>query len=200
MKESQLWLTLSYLCIGVMGYIVIFHSSDMAHEKKTSERLMWCGTYYTSPRYQAYEYASIALAGYPKDSVLLYEMVDNGHSLFMNNCQQCHSVERKIVGPPLKGVFERRNPTWLVNFIKNPEKMIDSGDTTAQSLYQEYKQYMPNHDFLSDEEILSILFYVDIKGAVETNQVQTALQMIYPKVEYNLESWAIVDGQLQKVE
>lgn len=87
-------------------------------------------------------------------------VISNGQTLFNNNCQQCHAVNEKVVGPALKNVWQRRDVPWLINFIKYPQKVIDGGDPYAQALYKEYKQYMPNHDFLADEEILSILGYV----------------------------------------
>jgi mono/diheme cytochrome c family protein len=86
--------------------------------------------------------------------------ISSGLALFNKNCQQCHAVNEQVVGPALKNVYERRNVPWLINFIKYPQKVIDGGDAYAQDLYKKYKQYMPNHDFLKDEEILQILAYV----------------------------------------
>ncbi len=94
-------------------------------------------------------------------------VISQGQQIFSGNCAQCHAVHEKVVGPALANVWERREIPWLVNFIKYPQKVIESGDEYAVALYEEYKQYMPNHDFLSDEEILSILAYVQdetIKG------------------------------------
>jgi len=87
-------------------------------------------------------------------------VVAKGLELFNGNCKQCHAINEKIVGPALAKVYERRQIPWLVNFIKYPQKVIESGDAYAVALYKEYKQFMPNHDFLKDEEILAILSYV----------------------------------------
>ncbi len=97
-------------------------------------------------------------SGLPTDATIIGE----GKSLFNNICSQCHEVANKKVGPALANVWERREIPWLLNFIKYPQKVIDSGDEYAANLYAEYKSagYMPNHDFLSDDEILSILAYV----------------------------------------
>ncbi len=86
--------------------------------------------------------------------------ITKGLELYQGNCQQCHAVNQRVVGPALANVWERQPVPWVVNFIKYPQKVIDSGDPYAVALYEEYKQYMPNHDFLKDEEILSILAYV----------------------------------------
>ena len=111
-------------------------------------------------------------------------IIDGGKKIFSGNCAQCHTVHKKVVGPALKNVYERRDLAWLVNFIKYPQKVIDSGDEYAVALYKEYKQYMPNHNFLSDEEILSILSYVkaetesgppvEVTTAGQTGTIQTA--------------------------
>ena len=93
--------------------------------------------------------------GIPDDAA----MISEGAGLFKGNCQQCHAVKEKVVGPALANVWERQPVPWLINFIKYPQKVIDSGDPYAEALYAEYKQYMPNHDFLSDNEILSLLYF-----------------------------------------
>ncbi|MEN7546922.1 c-type cytochrome [Rapidithrix thailandica] len=94
--------------------------------------------------------------GIPADAAV----ISKGKEIFDGNCAQCHSVHEKVVGPALKNVYERKDVAWLTNFIKYPQKVIDSGDAYAQALFKEYKQIMPNHDFLSDEDIMSILAYV----------------------------------------
>ncbi len=87
-------------------------------------------------------------------------VLDAGKALFEGNCKQCHAVDKEVVGPALAKVYDRRNLPWLINFIKYPQKTIESGDEYAKALYVKYKQFMPNHDFLSDAQIVSIISYV----------------------------------------
>ncbi|TAE02660.1 MAG: cytochrome C, partial [Bacteroidetes bacterium] len=87
-------------------------------------------------------------------------VIAKGLDLFNGNCKQCHAVNKQVVGPQLSGVYNRQSIPWLINFIKYPQKVIESGDAHAVELYQKYKQYMPNHDFLKDADILAILSYV----------------------------------------
>ena len=87
--------------------------------------------------------------------------ISEGQTLFKNNCMQCHAVHEVVVGPALKNVYERREIPWLINFIKNSQKVIASGDEYAVNLYNEYgKAVMPAHDFLEDKQILNILGYI----------------------------------------
>jgi mono/diheme cytochrome c family protein len=88
--------------------------------------------------------------------------VEEGKTLFNNNCTACHALSDEVlVGPGLKGVNQRRPLAWLVSWIKNSQKMIQSGDKYAVELYNKYnKTVMPSYDF-SDEQIMSILQYID---------------------------------------
>lgn len=87
-------------------------------------------------------------------------LISAGESLFKNNCQTCHRVHQKLVGPALADVYERRDLPWIYAFVRNSQKVIQSGDEYAVQLYEEYNQtLMTSFDF-SDDEILSILAYV----------------------------------------
>ena len=86
-----------------------------------------------------------------------------GKEIFSGNCAQCHAVHEKVVGPALKNVSHRwPNREALKNFIKYPQKTIDSGKNKyATALYGKYKQYMPNHDFLTEKELEAILIFIE---------------------------------------
>jgi mono/diheme cytochrome c family protein len=87
-------------------------------------------------------------------------VISKGEELFNANCKQCHAVQTKVVGPALAKVYDRREIPWLINFIKYPQRTIESGDEYAVALYKQYNQYMPNHDFLKDDEVVAILSWV----------------------------------------
>ncbi|WP_375558772.1 c-type cytochrome [Bernardetia sp. OM2101] len=88
------------------------------------------------------------------------ETVVLGKELFEGNCAQCHSVNKKVVGPALAGVTNRwKSEEQLIEFVKYPEQTMLKNEY-AKNLYEEYQQTMPNHDFFDDEQIKAILFYV----------------------------------------
>lgn len=89
------------------------------------------------------------------------EVIAEGESLFNEwACNTCHKVDQKLVGPALKGVYDRRSLDWIYAFVQNSQKVIASGDEQANALYEEFGGLqMPAHD-LSDDEILSIMAYV----------------------------------------
>lgn len=98
-----------------------------------------------------------------KDQVPTDEaIIKNGESLFKDwGCNTCHAVDRKVVGPALGGVYDRRTLPWIYEFVRNSSKVIASGDAQAVAVYNEYNQLqMPNHDDLEDNDILAIMAYV----------------------------------------
>ena len=88
-------------------------------------------------------------------------VISQGEVLFNGNCKTCHAVHKKVVGPALANVYERRPIEWLYRFIRNSQKVIRSGDKYAVDLYNEYNQTeMTAFDDFTDAEILSILAYI----------------------------------------
>lgn len=87
--------------------------------------------------------------------------IEQGTAIFNANCKQCHAIDEVVVGPALRDANKRwPSDAALLNFIKYPQKTIDGGNAYAKGLYDKYKQYMPNHDFLKDEEIKAVIAYI----------------------------------------
>ncbi len=99
--------------------------------------------------------------------------ISEGESLFKGNCASCHRIDQKLVGPALAGVYDRApSIDWIVSFIQNSQKVIQSGDDYAVDLYEEYNQtQMTAFPTFSRDDVLNILGY--IKDQAE-NQVAAA--------------------------
>ena len=92
--------------------------------------------------------------------------VDEGKTLFRNNCATCHNknMKDKLTGPALGGVQER----WaeypkedLHSWIRNSQALIQSGHPRATQLWDEWKPVVMNNFLnLTDQEIDNILAYV----------------------------------------
>ncbi|NDH91378.1 MAG: cytochrome C, partial [Flavobacteriia bacterium] len=54
-----------------------------------------------------------------------------GKKLFKANCASCHKLDKKLVGPALGGVTERRSEEWLLAWIRNNAELRASGDADA---------------------------------------------------------------------
>jgi len=86
-------------------------------------------------------------------------MAAKGEAISGTKCTSCHKLnEEKLVGPGWKGVTERRTPHWIMNFITNPDPMIDK-DPEVQALLEICLVRMPNQN-LADEEARSILEFM----------------------------------------
>lgn len=84
-----------------------------------------------------------------------------GTAIFKANCKQCHGMTEVVVGPALKDAHKRwPNKAAMLNFIKYPQKVIDGGNPYAKELYAKYKQYMPNHDFLSEADLNNVYAWI----------------------------------------
>ncbi|CAG5067360.1 hypothetical protein DYBT9623_00080 [Dyadobacter sp. CECT 9623] len=84
-----------------------------------------------------------------------------GKELFTTYCASCHALEAEEMGPRLGGVTRIFSNTELISFIKNPNAVIEKGDKRAVALARRFKMVMPPFDFLKDEEIKSIISYLD---------------------------------------
>jgi len=86
--------------------------------------------------------------------------------IFTQRCMACHTFGKGVkVGPDLKGVTERRQRPWLLAFIRSSQTVIDSGDSTATGLFQQFKQQrMPDWTDLSEAQIGSILDWLGSNG------------------------------------
>ncbi|MCV6631723.1 MAG: c-type cytochrome [Flavobacteriaceae bacterium] len=83
-----------------------------------------------------------------------------GKQLFNTNCAACHHLERKMTGPALGGVEEKRDKEWLYKWIKNSAGLIKSGDADAVAIFEEWNQVpMTAFPLLSDQDIDDILAY-----------------------------------------
>ncbi len=98
-----------------------------------------------------------------------------GEKIFKANCTACHAINDKIVGPALKDVHKRRNPEWLLKWIKNSQALIKSGDPTAVALYKENNEsVMTSFEQLSDAEIKSIVDYIQKESEQPAQTTATA--------------------------
>ncbi len=84
---------------------------------------------------------------------------DAGEKIVGVKCAACHKMtDEKLVGPGWAGVTERRRPEWIMNFITNPDPMIDK-DPAVQAQYEICLVRMPNQG-LSDDDARNILEYM----------------------------------------
>lgn len=78
-------------------------------------------------------------------------MSEKGFKTYGLKCSSCHkTTEEKLVGPGWKGVTTRYSAAWIMNFITNPDVMLNK-DPKAQAQLEICLVRMPNQN-LADEE------------------------------------------------
>ena len=66
------------------------------------------------------------------------QTVQEAVGFFRQNCVSCHTIGGgRLTGPDLKDVTQRKDRTWLVQWLQNPKAMIDNGDPYATKLLQD---------------------------------------------------------------
>jgi len=117
-------------------------------------------------------------------SLFAQPTIDEGKNLFKLNCATCHAKNMKsdATGPALGGVEER----WsdypqedLYGWIRNSQRLIKSGHPYANELWNEYKSVMSNFPNLTDDNIASLLLYIN---DVNVNGVGGAVAGVVPGV------------------
>ncbi|MBK6364313.1 MAG: c-type cytochrome [Saprospiraceae bacterium] len=93
------------------------------------------------------------------DAALNVPMAEAGEKASGVKCTSCHKLtEGRLVGPGWKGVTQRRTPSWIMNFITNPEPMIDK-DPELQAQLELCLVRMPNQS-LTEEDARNILEFM----------------------------------------
>ncbi|PHQ62390.1 MAG: cytochrome C [Maribacter sp.] len=87
------------------------------------------------------------------------ELAAKGEGMFKTICTACHMAEQRLIGPALKGVYERRSPEWVMNMIMNPDGMIQE-DPIAKALLKEYNNAIMLNQNLSEEDARALAEYL----------------------------------------
>ena len=102
-----------------------------------------------------FSFSSLSLSAYEVEGDAA-----NGKKLYNANCASCHKLDKKLVGPALGGVTERRELDWLIAWIRDNAELRASGDKDAIAIFEEYNgSVMSAFPQLSDQDIKDILVY-----------------------------------------
>lgn len=96
----------------------------------------------------------------------------NPETYFRQNCTSCHTIGGGVLtGPDLKDVEARKDREWLLNFIQNPQRVIDSGDPYAQGLVRAARGViMPPPPGMTRELAAGLLDLISVESGKETSQ------------------------------
>ncbi len=100
-----------------------------------------------------------------------------GKTLWENNCVSCHGLKDEVViGPGLYQVWERTpGREWMVSWIKNSQKMVQSGDEYAVQVFNQYNQNVMTSFPWPDEDINAVLDYIEYQSPKEMTKPDEVL-------------------------
>lgn len=93
------------------------------------------------------------------DDAINEELAAKGEQTFNTICIACHAVNKRMIGPAMAGVYERRSPEWVMNMILNPDGMLKE-DPIAQALLKEYNNAIMLNQNLSEEDARAVAEYL----------------------------------------
>ena len=93
------------------------------------------------------------------DDTIDQAMVETGALAFKQKCTACHKANAKLIGPAMKGIYERRHPAWVMNMLLNPTQMVKE-DPIGKALLAEYNNILMINQNLSQEEARAIAEYL----------------------------------------
>ena len=81
---------------------------------------------------------------------------------FQQSCAMCHTIGGgPLAGPDLAGMSERRERSWLIRFIVEPQAVIDSGDPAARAMVEQYQgMVMPPSPGMTPERAAALIDYI----------------------------------------
>jgi len=85
-------------------------------------------------------------------------MADKGAKIFKQKCTACHKPERRMIGPAMKGIYQKRSPEWVMNIMLNPTQMLNE-DPIAKGLLKDYNNVMMIDQNLTQEEARALAEY-----------------------------------------
>ena len=85
-------------------------------------------------------------------------LASEGKQIFNAKCTACHNANRRLIGPAMKGIYDRRSPEWVMNIMLNPDQMLNE-DPIAIALLKEYNNIIMINQNLTVEEAEKLAEY-----------------------------------------
>jgi hypothetical protein len=87
------------------------------------------------------------------------DLASKGDGIANTKCASCHKMtDERLVGPGWAGVTQRRTAPWIMNFITDPDPMIDR-DPELQAQLELCLVRMPNQN-LNEEDARAVYEYM----------------------------------------
>ncbi|MGB0879030.1 MAG: c-type cytochrome [Polaribacter sp.] len=130
-----------------------------------------------------------------------------GRKIFKSQCASCHKLDKKLIGPALGKVEERRENDWLKAWIKD-NVAFQKIDADAREAAEFSSTAMTAFPQLTDQNIDDILYYttvgeikkvVDASGSEGTNPEPTSKWLIYILAAAIVVAFLIIANLLKQI-
>jgi cytochrome c2 len=94
--------------------------------------------------------------------IVLDKNAAHGKTLFQQNCQSCHMVNKRVCGPQIAGSMERgpwKDTDQLYGYLHHPDSFIKK-NRYAAALHKEYRIMKPAFPGLSKADVGAIADYI----------------------------------------
>ncbi len=128
-----------------IGIVLYACSSNNNNQQTTGEKTSTSTSDYDPKRGEG-QYDQVEL-GDKLDAAMAKE----GETIANLKCASCHKyTDERLVGPGWSGVTTKHKPEWIMNFITNPDPMIDK-DPELQAQLELCLVRMPNQNLTGDD-------------------------------------------------
>ena len=86
------------------------------------------------------------------------KLVQEGKTIFNNQCVVCHAINEKKIGPPLRNITNEQTPEFIMNMLMNTKEM-EQQDNTIKKMESKYPLKMTDLN-LSQEKARAVLEYL----------------------------------------
>jgi cytochrome c len=103
---------------------------------------------------------------------------ESGQQIFDSLCTACHTIGGgKLIGPDLAGVTLRREESWLIRQILEPQVLLAENDPIAMQLLQEANNIPMVPLGLSEADAIAVIAYM--KSTEQLANVVTGIPSQY---------------------
>lgn len=105
---------------------------------------------------------------------------DPGAKLFNKNCAACHTVGGgKLIGPDLSNIQNKNTEEWIIKFIQSSQNLINSGDSAAVAVFNQYNKIIMPDQTLKLNEIKLIIDHITVNSLDPNNPNQKSPNQIF---------------------
>jgi cytochrome c2 len=85
----------------------------------------------------------------------------SGRTLFHSNCASCHTFNKNLTGPALKGIVNERSGEWIYKFLTYRKSV--AADSSYKARLAEYQAECVEYPQLTKNDVAQIVEYIKTK-------------------------------------